>query len=123
MAASSDFIQALYPNVNNGAHPDPFDPLDTLEVARLLRVNRNQSFQAEAVAGNTAFHLTDRLDLIDLNFRAGDLHRTDVAALADADTTVQSLDVYHEVRRYADWLLVGLVVVAGFGWWRAGRPG
>ena len=44
-------------------------------------------------------------------------------ALADADTTVQSLDVYHEVRRYADWLLVGLVVVAGFGWWRAGRPG
>ena len=26
-------------------------------------------------------------------------------------------------RRYADWLLVGLAAVAGFGWWRAGRQG
>jgi hypothetical protein len=42
-------------------------------------------------------------------------------ALAGADTTLQSLDVYRDVRRYADWLLVGLVAVAGFGWWRAGR--
>jgi hypothetical protein len=42
-------------------------------------------------------------------------------ALADADTIFQSLDVYREVRRYADWLLAGLVMVASFGWWRAGR--
>ena len=42
-------------------------------------------------------------------------------ALAQADTTMQSLDVYRDVRRYADWLLVGLVAVAGVGWWRAGR--
>ncbi|MBO2010537.1 BatD family protein [Hymenobacter negativus] len=42
-------------------------------------------------------------------------------ALAGADTTMQSLDVYRDVRRYADWLLLGLVAVAGFGWWRAGR--
>ena len=34
---------------------------------------------------------------------------------------MQSLDVYRDVRRYADWLLVGLVAVAGVGWWRAGR--
>ena len=44
-------------------------------------------------------------------------------ALAGADATLQSLDVYRDVRRYADWLLVGLAVVAGFGWWRAGRRG
>ena len=44
-------------------------------------------------------------------------------ALAEADATMQSLDVYRDVRRYADWLLVALAVVAGFGWWRAGRPG
>ncbi|WP_210513753.1 BatD family protein [Hymenobacter terricola] len=44
-------------------------------------------------------------------------------ALAEADTTIQSLDVYRNVRRYADWLLVGLAGVAGFGWWRAGRRG
>jgi hypothetical protein len=42
-------------------------------------------------------------------------------ALAGADTTLQSLDVYRDVRRYANWLLLGLVAVAGFGWWRAGR--
>ena len=44
-------------------------------------------------------------------------------ALAEADPTMQSLDVYRDVRRYADWLLAGLVVVAGVGWWRAGRQG
>ena len=42
-------------------------------------------------------------------------------ALAGADSTMQSLDVYRDVRRYAYWLLVGLAGVAGFGWWRAGR--
>ena len=44
-------------------------------------------------------------------------------ALAGADATMQSLDVYHEVQRYADWLLLALATVAGFGWWRAGRRG
>ncbi|MDB5233591.1 MAG: hypothetical protein JWR44_584 [Hymenobacter sp.] len=44
-------------------------------------------------------------------------------ALAGADTQLQPLDVYRDVRRYADWLLVGLLGVAGFGWWRAGRRG
>jgi hypothetical protein len=43
-------------------------------------------------------------------------------ALATADTTVQSLDVYRDVRRYANWLLIGLLGVAGLGWWRAARP-
>ncbi|WP_426060469.1 hypothetical protein [Hymenobacter sp. B1770] len=42
-------------------------------------------------------------------------------ALAEADTRLQSLDVYRDVHRYASWLLLGLVGVAGFGWWRAGR--
>ncbi|MDO7850155.1 BatD family protein [Hymenobacter convexus] len=42
-------------------------------------------------------------------------------ALAGADDTLQSLDVYRDVRRYADWLLVGLAGVAAIGWWRAGR--
>ncbi len=42
-------------------------------------------------------------------------------ALAEADTKLQSLDVYRDVRRYADWLLLGLAAVAGLGWWRAGR--
>ncbi|WP_345127055.1 BatD family protein [Hymenobacter antarcticus] len=42
-------------------------------------------------------------------------------ALAQADTTIQSLDVYRDVRRYADWLLLGLAAVAVVGWWRAGR--
>ncbi|WP_460617178.1 BatD family protein [Hymenobacter ruber] len=42
-------------------------------------------------------------------------------ALAGADTTMQALDVYRDVRRYADWLLIGLAGVAAFGWWRAGR--
>ena len=44
-------------------------------------------------------------------------------ALAGADTSMQSLDVYRDVRRYADWLLLGLAAVAGFGWWRAGWQG
>ncbi|WP_310392397.1 BatD family protein [Hymenobacter sp.] len=44
-------------------------------------------------------------------------------ALAEADSTMQSLDVYRDVRRYADWLLVGLVGLVGIGWWRAGRRG
>ena len=43
-------------------------------------------------------------------------------ALAGADTRLQPLDVYQDVRRYADWLLAGLVALAGFGWWRAGQP-
>ncbi|MBD2767096.1 BatD family protein [Hymenobacter sp. BT664] len=43
-------------------------------------------------------------------------------ALAAADTTVQSLDVYRDVHRYANWVLIALLGVAGFGWWRAGRP-
>ena len=43
-------------------------------------------------------------------------------ALATADTTVQSLDVYRDVHRYANWLLIGLLGVAGLGWWRAARP-
>ncbi|MBF9223954.1 BatD family protein [Hymenobacter ruricola] len=42
-------------------------------------------------------------------------------ALAGADATLQPLDVYRDVRRYADWLLLGLAGVAAFGWWRAGR--
>ncbi|GAC1370099.1 MAG: hypothetical protein NVSMB30_08450 [Hymenobacter sp.] len=42
-------------------------------------------------------------------------------ALAEADSRLQSLDVYRDVRRYADWLLLGLAAVAGLGWWRAGR--
>ncbi len=44
-------------------------------------------------------------------------------ALAEADARMQSLDVYRDVRRYASWLLIGLVGVAGVGWWRAGRAG
>ena len=42
-------------------------------------------------------------------------------ALAGADATLQPLDVYADVHRYADWLLLALAAVAGFGWWRAGR--
>ena len=42
-------------------------------------------------------------------------------ALAGADTTLQALDVYADVRRYSDWVLVALAGVAAFGWWRAGR--
>ena len=42
-------------------------------------------------------------------------------ALAAADTALQPLDVYADVRRYADWVLAALAGVAVFGWWRAGR--
>ena len=42
-------------------------------------------------------------------------------ALAGADTTLQPLEVYADVRRYADWVLLALAGVAAFGWWRAGR--
>ena len=42
-------------------------------------------------------------------------------ALGGADTTLQPLDVYADVRRYADWILLALAGVAAFGWWRAGR--
>ena len=44
-------------------------------------------------------------------------------ALGSADATMQPMDVYRDVRYYADWLLVGLAAVAGVGWWRAGRRG
>ena len=42
-------------------------------------------------------------------------------ALAGADTTLQPLGVYADVRRYADWMLLALAGIAAFGWWRAGR--
>jgi len=40
-------------------------------------------------------------------------------ALAWADSRVQPLDVYQQVRRYAGWLVGGLLVVAAVGWWRS----
>ncbi|HET9502475.1 MAG TPA: BatD family protein [Hymenobacter sp.] len=40
-------------------------------------------------------------------------------ALAWADSRVQPLDVYRDVRRYAGWLIGGLLVVAAVGWWRS----
>ena len=40
-------------------------------------------------------------------------------ALASADSRVQPLDVYRQVRRYAGWLVGGLLVVAAVGWWRS----
>ena len=40
-------------------------------------------------------------------------------ALARADTNLQPLDVYHDVRRYAGWLVGALLVVAAVGWWRS----
>ncbi len=42
-------------------------------------------------------------------------------ALAGASTTLQSVDVYRDVHRYANWLLAALALLAGVGWWRAGR--
>jgi hypothetical protein len=42
-------------------------------------------------------------------------------ALAGADATLQPLDVYSQVHRYAGWMLGGLLLLAGIGWWRAGR--
>ena len=43
-------------------------------------------------------------------------------ALAHADSHLQPLDVYQNVRRYAGWLVGALLVAAVVGWWRAGRP-
>ena len=40
-------------------------------------------------------------------------------ALAVADRRLQPFDVYGEVRRYAGWLVAGLLVVAAVGWWRS----
>jgi len=40
-------------------------------------------------------------------------------ALARADAQLQSLDVYHQVGRYAAWLLAALLGLAAVGWWRA----
>jgi len=37
-------------------------------------------------------------------------------ALAAADTTLQPFDVYRQVRRYASWVLGGLLVLAVAGW-------
>ena len=39
--------------------------------------------------------------------------------LARADTRLQPLDVYRDVRRYAGWLVGALLVVAAVGWWRS----
>jgi hypothetical protein len=40
-------------------------------------------------------------------------------ALARADAQLQPLDVYHQVGRYAAWLVAVLLGVAVVGWWRA----
>ncbi|MBJ6143329.1 BatD family protein [Hymenobacter sp. BT559] len=40
-------------------------------------------------------------------------------ALGRADSQLQPLDVYQDVRRYAGWLLGALLVVAAVGWWRS----
>ena len=42
-------------------------------------------------------------------------------ALARADATPQPRDIYQSVRRYANLLLLALLLLAGIGWWRAGR--
>ncbi len=42
-------------------------------------------------------------------------------ALRDADNTLQQIGLYRDVRRYANFLLVALLAIAGFGWWQAGR--
>ncbi|UYZ63025.1 BatD family protein [Hymenobacter weizhouensis] len=42
-------------------------------------------------------------------------------ALARADATPQPINVYQSVRRYANLLLLALLVVAGIGWWRGQR--
>jgi len=44
-------------------------------------------------------------------------------ALARADAELQPLGVYQQVRRYAGWVLAGLLTVAVVGAWRAGRNG
>ncbi|WBA40450.1 BatD family protein [Hymenobacter canadensis] len=57
----------------------------------------------------------------ELPFRA----RTDdpyyQAVLLDAGNRLQPLDAYRDVRRYATYILAGLLVVAGWGWWQAKR--
>jgi hypothetical protein len=40
-------------------------------------------------------------------------------ALTRADSQLQPLSVYQDVRRYAAWLIGGLLVVAAVGWWRS----
>ncbi|WP_233635893.1 BatD family protein [Hymenobacter setariae] len=40
-------------------------------------------------------------------------------ALGRADSQLQPLDVYQDVRRYAGWLLGALLVVTAVGWWRS----
>jgi len=40
-------------------------------------------------------------------------------ALTRADAQLQPLDVYHQVGRYAAWLVVALLGLAAVGWWRA----
>ena len=44
-------------------------------------------------------------------------------ALARADAELQPIGVYQQVRRYAGWVLAGLLTVAAVGAWRAGRSG
>ncbi|SHK36414.1 BatD family protein [Hymenobacter psychrotolerans] len=41
--------------------------------------------------------------------------------LFDASSTMQPLDTYHDVRRYANYILAALLVVAAWGWWRGRR--
>jgi hypothetical protein len=57
----------------------------------------------------------------ELPFRA----RTDdpyyQAVLFEASNRLQPLDAYRDVRRYATYILAGLLVVAGWGWWQAKR--
>jgi hypothetical protein len=40
-------------------------------------------------------------------------------ALTSADNTLQAVDTYVTVRRYANMILGALLVVAGIGWWRS----
>jgi len=40
-------------------------------------------------------------------------------ALERADSQLQPLNVYQDVRRYAAWLIGGLLIVAAVGWWRS----
>ena len=40
-------------------------------------------------------------------------------ALERADSQLQPLDVYQDVRRYASWLVGALLVLAAVGWWRS----
>ncbi|UOQ72354.1 hypothetical protein [Hymenobacter cellulosilyticus] len=53
------------------------------------------------------------------NARPDDPFYQDV--LDSADNTLQRRDAYTEVRRYANYILLALGVVALVGWWRSGR--